>query len=128
MTESRKRILLIEEEPILRDIAEFRLELLGHLVTSVDSADAALERLAEETPDLAAVGNVADMDPIDLVNRLSEDPRTRELPILYLSAVSDLDEVQRAFNAGADEYLLIPYDPMMLETKVGELLTAAVRS
>ena len=69
-------------------------------------------------PDLIAVGYLSDMDPVELLNRISDDPRTSETPLLFLSANSDLDEVQRAYNAGADEYLLTPYDPLVLERKV----------
>ena len=54
-------------------------------------------------PDLIAVGYLADMDPVELLNRISDDPRTSQTPLLYLSANSDLDEVQRAYNAGADD-------------------------
>lgn len=118
----RKRILLIEEEPILLDIIAFRLELLGYEVATCDAADGALTWLAKELPDLIAVGYLADMDPVEFVNRISDDPRTSETPVLYLSANSDLDEVQRAYNAGADEYLLTPFDPVVLERKVDELL------
>lgn len=58
-------------------------------------------------------------------NYLSNDPRTSDLPIIYLSGSSDLEEVQRAYNAGADEFLVTPYDPLVLEKKVVGLLVAA---
>jgi CheY-like chemotaxis protein len=121
----RKRVLLIEEEPALLDITSFRLELLGYDVRSEVSAEAAIAWLSQSLPDLVAVGYLSDMDPVEFLNRLSDDPRTSELPLLFLSANSDLDEVQRAYNAGADEYLLTPYDPLVLEQKVQGLLDAA---
>jgi CheY-like chemotaxis protein len=122
MPYDQKQILLIEEEPTLLDVTAFRLELLGYLVATCDSADAAIAWLVGQLPDLIAVGHMADMDPVDFLNRVSDDPRTSQTPLLYLSANSDLDEVQRAFNAGANEYLLTPYDPLMLERKIGEML------
>jgi CheY-like chemotaxis protein len=122
MPYDQKQILLIEEEPTLLDVTAFRLELLGYVVAACDSADAAIAWLAGQLPDLIAVGHMADMDPVDFLNRVSDDPRTSQTPLLYLSANSDLDEVQRAFNAGANEYLLTPYDPLVLEQKIGELL------
>lgn len=125
MSTHRKQILLIEEEPVLLDIAAFRLELLGYEVVAHDAADPALAWLAGHQPDLIAVGYLAEMDPVEFLNRISDDPRTSETPVLYLSPNSDLDEVQRAYNAGADEYLLTPFDPLMLEQKVGGLLDAA---
>jgi DNA-binding response OmpR family regulator len=123
-----KRILLVEEEPVLREITAFRLELLGHRVTACSDADTALECLGEQTLDLIAVGHVQEMEAVDLLNRLSDDGRAADVPLLYLSHNSDLSEVQRAFNAGADAYLLVPYDPLVLESKVNGLLEAAAQS
>ena len=121
----RKQILIVEEEPTLLDIIAFRLELLGYDVKTLESADAALTWLAANVPDLIAVGHLADMEATDFLNRVSDDPRTSETPVLLLSPDPDLDAVQRAYNAGADEYLLTPFDPLVLEQKVQSLLTAA---
>ena len=118
-------ILLIEEEPTLLQITAFRLELLGHAVHAVESATAANAWLADNMPHLIAVGHVSDIDPVELLNKLSDAPATSVLPLVYISANSDLTEVQRAFNAGADEYLVTPYDPSVLEKKIEGLLIAA---
>ncbi len=125
MRSGRQTILLVEEEPALLEITAFRLELLGYTVETFTGADDALNWLAEHLPDLLAVGYLSDMDPVEFLNRVSDDQRTSQCPLLYLSANSDLDEVQRAYNAGADEYLLTPYDPLVLERKVQGLLAAA---
>jgi len=122
------RILLIEEDPTLLAITAFRLELLGHELVQLQTANEALKWLEQQLPDLVAVGHLADTDPIDFLNRLSNDQRMSNLPVIYLSACTDLEEVQRAFNAGADEYLITPYDPLMLENKVEGLLHAAANS
>lgn len=118
-------ILLIEEEPTLREITSFRLELLGYRVVTKITADEANLAMAEKLPSLIAVGHVAEMESIEFLNHLSNDPRTSELPVIYLSGSADLEEVQRAFNAGADEFLVTPYDPLVLEKKVEGLLVAA---
>jgi len=118
-------ILLIEEEPTLLKITAFRLELLGYQVIRHETARAAFDWLRDQLPKLIAVGHMADMKPVDFLNRLSNDSRTNALPVIYISACSDLEEVQRVFNAGVDEYLVTPYDPLMLEQKVGSLLLAA---
>lgn len=125
MTNQATHILLMEEEPTLLDITAFRLELLGYRVTSMETAEAATLWLRDNLPDLIAVGHLSDMESVEFLNLLSNDPRTSELPKVYVSASSDLDEVQRAYNAGADEFLVTPYDPLVLEKKVEELLTAA---
>src|SRR5690349_10130401 len=104
MPNRRKQILVIEEEPVLLDILAFRLELLGYEVETKDAGDPALVWLADNVPDLVAIGHLADMNPVEFLNRISDDPRTSGVPVLYLSPNSDLDEVQRAYNAGANEY------------------------
>jgi len=128
MTPEDATILLIEEEPTLLEITAFRLELLGYQVVKRETADEAAQWLKEQLPDLVAVGHVAEMESIEFLNHLSNDERTSELPILYLSASTDLEEVQRAFNAGADEFLVTPFDPLVLEKKVDGLLAAASNS
>jgi len=118
------KILLIEEEPTLLEITAFRLELLGYQVVTQEAAHEASHWLVENLPDLIVIGQVAEIESINFLNQLSNDPRTNKLPIIYLSSNSDLEEVQRAFNAGADEYLVTPYDPLTLEKKVEGLLSA----
>jgi len=125
MTPEDATILLIEEEPTLLEITAFRLELLGYQVVKRETADEAATWLKEQLPNLIAVGHVAEMESIEFLNHLSNDPRTSELPIIYLSSGTDLEEVQRAFNAGADEFLVTPYDPLVLGQKVEGLLEAA---
>lgn len=126
MADTKQTVLLIEEDPTLREITKFRLELLGHDVVEVDSGEAALQWIQKELPAIVIVGHfLPGMDGAELVDRLSNDLRTSELPIMFLSPNADLDDVQRAYNAGADEYLVTPYDPLVLERKVSRLAEAA---
>lgn len=125
MTNQAPHILLMEEEPTLLDITAFRLELLGYTVTCMETAQEATLWLKDNLPDLIAVGQLTDMKSVEFLNLLSNDPRTSELPMIYVSASADLAEVQRAYNAGADEFLVTPYNPMVLEKKVEGLLIAA---
>ena len=126
MVDRSTTILLIEGDPTLLEITAFRLELLGYQVESMDSAEQAIKRLGETLPNLVIVDHVLPgMDGIEFINRLSNDTRTSNIPIMFLSSNGDLDDVQKAYNAGADEYLVIPYDPMVLESKVERLTSAA---
>lgn len=118
-------ILLIEGDPTLLEITAFRLELLGHSVVSLASAEKGCEWLADKLPGLVIVDHaLPGMDGIEFINRLSNDTRTSNTPIMFLSTNGDLEDVQKAYNAGADEYLVIPYDPLVLQSKVERLMTA----
>jgi CheY-like chemotaxis protein len=119
------RILYVEEDPVLLEITAYRLELLGYQVETQQSGERALEWLRDHLPTLIIVDNVLPgMDGIEFINRLSNDTRTSETPIMLLSTNGDLEDVQKAYNAGADEYLVIPYDPVVLESKVERLANA----
>ena len=125
MSKETAHILLVESEPTLQQITAFRLELLGYRVTCQESSQEATRWLEEQLPDLLAVGQLEDIDPLEFLNVLSNDERTSQLPMIYVSTSSDLEEVQRAFNAGADEFLVSPFDPAVLEKKVEVLLDLA---
>jgi CheY-like chemotaxis protein len=129
MSDHRSQILFVEEDPILLEITAFRLELLGYQVETQQSGEGALDWLREHVPTLIIVDHVlTGMDGIEFINRLSNDTRTNEIPIMLLSTNGDLDDVQKAYNAGADEYLVIPYDPMVLESKVERLVDAVCQT
>ena len=122
-------ILLIEEDAMLLEITAFRLELLGYEVVTQVSAELALEWLEEQLPAVIIVDAVLPgIDGIEFINRLSNDVRTSDVPVMVISTNSDLEDVQKAFNAGADEYLVIPYDPIVLESKLERLATAVSQS
>jgi DNA-binding response OmpR family regulator len=128
MLNQSPQILLIEGDATLLEITAFRLELVGYQVISMDSAERALEWLTSQLPSLIIVDHVLPgMGGVEFINRLSNDTRTSEVPIMFLSTNGDLEDVQKAYNAGADEYLVIPYDPIVLEAKI-ERLTSAMET
>ena len=68
---------------------------------------------------------ITGMGGLGFIEAVGRDPETTNIPILALSADAELDSVQRAFRAGAIDYLVTPYNPLILEAKV-EQLTALV--
>jgi DNA-binding response OmpR family regulator len=125
MLNQSPQILLIEGDETLLEITAFRLELLGYQVVSYDSAERALEWLKDQLPSTVIVDQVLPgMNGVDFINRLSNDTRTSDVPVMFLSTNGDLEDVQKAYNAGADEYLVIPYDPLVLEAKVVRLTSS----
>ena len=96
MQEKPTSVLLIEEEPMLREITSFRLELLGYRVDCVESAEQALERLTDDLPDLMIVGHfLPGMSGIELIESLREAGRT--LLVVEQNATRMLDVADRAY-------------------------------
>lgn len=119
MSELAQEILLVADDSLLAEITRFRLELLGSSVASVPSAEEALDWLADRLPMLIVVDQVLPgMDGTKLVKRLKGAARTASVPVLLLSNRANLNDVQHAFDAGVDDYLVTPFDPLVLERKV----------
>jgi CheY-like chemotaxis protein len=126
MPDDAPEILLIVEDSMLAEVARFRLELLGNTVTTVPSAEEALSRLQNCLPNLIVLDrDLPGMDGTELVRRLKADERTAGIPALMLSKRAHLGDVQEAFDAGADDYLVTPFDPLVLERKVEALVATA---
>lgn len=116
-------ILLVEEDETLADITAFRLELLGYRVSLARSGEAALQSAHAEKPDLMIVDlYLPGIDGIELINRLRSDNATAAIPVMVFSIDSDLNIVANAFDAGANDYLMTPYDPAVLQEKITKLL------
>lgn len=125
MPRQNRKILLIEEHPTLLEITALRLELLGYNLVKAESGEDALDWLQNQLPALIIVHQLLPgIDGIEFLNRLSSDTRTSRIPAIFLSVNSDLEDLQKAYNAGADEYLATPYDPVVLEAKIERLATA----
>ena len=122
----RRHILLVEPEPVIAEITAFRLELLGHQVNSVESGEQALTTIASQIPDLLITDLVLPgFDGVALIERLTEDQATSDLPIMVLSLDADLSRVQAVVGLGAQDFLVVPFDLEVLQRKVEKLLESA---
>jgi len=126
MRESIPKLLLVEDDKTLADVTAFRLELLGYEVVIHHSAEDALQWIESELPDLVILDlALPGVDGLELTNRLKNEPRTTDIPVMAFSTAPDLDMVQRAYAAGVREYLVTPYDPAVLEEKLESMLQTA---
>lgn len=118
-----REVLLVEPEPVVSEVTAFRLELLGYRVICVDSAEAALARINESSPDLVITDLVLPaLDGMGFIERLMTAQETSDLRIMVLSIDADLSRVQAAYNAGARDFIVVPFHPEVLEEKVSKLL------
>ena len=123
MSNNTPTILLVEEDEVLSDITSFRLELLGFKVEIRRTAEDALTYVQESRPDTIILDlYLPGIDGVEFINRLKMDEKSADIPTLVFSVDSDLNVVSRAHAAGADDYLVIPYDPAVLQDKLVKLL------
>lgn len=120
---SGKRLLLVQSEPVLAALTSFRLELLGYQIELVGSGGAAYLSLQTGLPDLVIVDSkLPDVDGIEWITRVRGVYGVEPFPILVFSLDPSLETVERAFHAGAQDYLITPFDPTVMEEKIESLL------
>jgi two-component system phosphate regulon response regulator PhoB len=120
------RVLLVDDEPEVRELVGAMLEAVGLVVDSAGSAEAALDRLRGGEFDLVVLDwNLPGMDGLELCRVLRKDPAHAMLPILFLSGRTASQDVVDAFAAGADDYVTKPFRAPELGARIFGLLRRA---
>jgi DNA-binding response OmpR family regulator len=100
-----------------------RLARQGHAVTAVASGGEALEILRAERFDLVLLDILMpEMDGYEVLRRLKADPALRDLPVIVISALDELESVVRCIEMGAEDYLPKPFDSTLLKARIGACL------
>jgi len=105
-----KRILVIDDEPYLRLTLIDTLRFLGYEVVGAEDGRSGLELALQHCPDLVIADVVMPhMDGYELLKQLRQNPQTRTIPVILLSAVSEYQAKQRGLRLGASQYLPKPF-------------------
>ncbi len=116
-------ILVVDDEPAMRELIEEYLVLAGYRVMTADSAERALAIVHGDLPDLVVTDvNLAGMSGIELCARLKANPRFQFIPVIILTAVADLQARLLGLSAGADDFFSKPMDFAELRARVRSLL------
>jgi DNA-binding response OmpR family regulator len=117
------RVLLIEDDPAVRDGLELALTFQGLTVHAVDSGELGLEWLAGESPDVVILDlMLPGIDGFEVCRRIRA---TGDLPIIMLTARDDDIDVVAGLEAGADDYVVKPVRARVLEARVRAVLRRA---
>ena len=116
-------ILVADDDMDIRDLVAFKLEQAGFDVTAVDNGLAALTAARIEPPDLVVLDvMMPGMSGIDVCRELRNDRTTSGLPIILLTARAQEGDVEVGFGAGADDYIVKPFSPRELASRVSAVL------
>jgi serine phosphatase RsbU (regulator of sigma subunit) len=120
---SPSRILVVDDIASNRDLLFRRLQRLGHIVLQAEDGARALALVEKEDVDLVLLDMMMPgISGYDVLALLKRNPRFREIPVIMISALSELDSVVRCIEAGADDYLTKPFNPILLRARVGASL------
>ena len=106
-----------------RDLLARRLRRQGYEVVTAAGGHAALDELARRPVDLVLLDvMMPDLDGYEVLQRMKGDPDLRDIPVLMISALDEVDSVGRCIELGAEDYLAKPFDPVLLHARVGACL------
>ncbi|MDR1930770.1 MAG: response regulator [Treponema sp.] len=108
---TRKRILVIDDEVINLEFFEVMLSKLGFVVEKADNGEEGLAKVKKFIPDLIILDNIMPkLSGWELTKILKGDPAYREIPIIMLSALDDVKDKVEGFELGVDDYITKPFN------------------
>ena len=120
---SAAKLLLVEDDPSLSELLEFRFQKEGYDVRCTADGDDALVLAAEDTPDLVILDwMIEGTSGIEVCRRLRRDKQTAHVPIIMLTAREAEDDRVRGLETGADDYLTKPFSPRELLARVSAVM------
>ena len=116
-------ILVVDDNAANRDLLARRLVREGYRVSAAESGASALALTAAESFDLVLLDlMMPGMSGFEVLCRLKADPGTRHIPVIMISALDELDSTVRCIEAGAEDYLPKPFNPVLLRARIGACL------
>lgn len=115
--------LVVDDDPLNRDVLERYLSRRGHQVIMAEHGRHALELLAAARVDVILLDlRMPEMDGLETLKHLKADPALRDIPVLVMSAGDELDIAVRCIEAGAEDYLHKPFNPVLLDARLSAYL------
>jgi CheY-like chemotaxis protein len=116
-------LLVVDDIEPNREVLARTLERLGYSVTGAENGRRALEVLEATNIDLVLLDiMMPEMDGYQVLEQRQADPRLRSIPFIMISALDELDSVVRCIEMGAEDYLMKPFEPVLLRARVGACL------
>lgn len=117
------KILVIDDDLELQDLAKFTFESAGYEVYQLYDAKGVLDKIKQIVPDIVIVDvMMPEISGFEVVSELRKDPETCLLPIIMLTSLSQTKDKLTGLKLGVDEYLVKPIEPYELVTRVENLL------
>ena len=115
----RPTVLLVEDEPAQRELLAYNLEAEGFDVITADNGEDGLILVDENDPDLIVLDwMMPQLSGIEVCRRLKSNSKTRQIPVIMLSARAEEVDRVRGLETGADDYVVKPYSVIELMARV----------
>ncbi len=113
-----KTCLVVDDSSVIRKVARRILEEIGFSVSEADDGDTALEKCTETLPDAILLDwNMPRMDGLSFLHEVRKMPGGASPKVVFCTTENDIGKIACALRAGADEYIMKPFDREIIEAK-----------
>lgn len=116
-------VLVVDDDQDIRELVSWKLEASGFQVLGEADGEAGLAAALEVRPDLVLLDwMMPRLTGLEVCRSLREDAATAHVPVILLTAKAQEADIQRGFAAGADDYIVKPFSPRELVSRVDAVL------
>jgi two-component system alkaline phosphatase synthesis response regulator PhoP len=125
---AKQKILVVDDEEDILELLKFNLSREGYQVPCAASGEQALRLVRSENPDLIVLDlMLSGIDGLEVTRRLKNDPDTKNLPIVMLTAKGEEADIVTGLELGADDYITKPFSPRILVARVRAVLRRKIK-
>lgn len=112
-------ILVVEDEPDIRELIAYNLELSGYNVLKYPDGEKGLDAVRKEKPDLVLLDlMLPGIDGVTVCKKIKRDPKIKNIPVIMLTARTTDDDMIEGLEVGADDYVTKPFNPRVLLARI----------
>jgi two-component system, chemotaxis family, chemotaxis protein CheY len=117
-----KHCLVVDDSAVIRKVARRILESLDFETSEAEDGQEALQRCSERMPDVILLDwNMPVMDGYEFLKVLRRSPNGRDPKVVFCTTENDIAHIARAMHAGADEYVMKPFDKEIITNKLHQV-------
>jgi two-component system phosphate regulon response regulator PhoB len=125
---TKERILVVEDEEDILELVRFNLSREGYSVMGAATGEEAWRLASSERPDLIVLDlMLPGIDGLEVAKMIKNDPKTRDIPIIMLTAKGEESDIVAGLELGADDYITKPFSPRILVARVRAVLRRKVK-
>lgn len=119
------RLLIVDDNAMNRDLLARRLDREGYRIVTADGGRKALELVASDHYDLILLDILMpDMDGYEVLKILKSNKSTKDIPVIMLTAVNEVESVKHCIDLGAHDYLIKPFNSVLLKSRIETILVS----
>lgn len=120
---AKEKVLVVDDEEDILELVRYNLDKDGYKITAALTGEEALRKARSETYDLIILDlMLPGIDGLEVTRKLRDDPKTRTVPVVMLTAKGEESDVVAGLELGADDYITKPFSPRILTARVRAVL------